>query len=173
MKILVVLLLVVLLVAVWRLTSLSAVVARQQQTLTQQQQKIAGLTAARSSRQNDFAMQGRCAAQAEKVFRDLGYELNGSTTNVSEVQQSHFNPELNKCFMTIETFAPTGAQSRFLLDAFEQREYAEYFWMVDSVKKYWENPPISGGNSTPPGVSEALLETSALRELIFRRDSSA
>src|SRR5258708_21343924 len=112
MKILVVLLLVVLLVAVWRLTSLSAVVARQQQTLTQQQQKIAGLTAARSSRQNDFAMQGRCAAQAEKVFRDLGYELNGSTTNASEVHQSHFNPKLNNCFMTLETFA--GAPSPFL-----------------------------------------------------------
>jgi hypothetical protein len=28
----------------------------------------------------------------------------------------------------------------FLLDAFEQREDAEYFWMVDGVKKYSENP---------------------------------
>jgi hypothetical protein len=75
------------------------------------------------------------------VFRELGYKLNGSKDNVAEVLQSHFNPSLNKCFMTIETMARDGSQNRFLLDAFEQREYAEYFWMVDKVKKYWENPP--------------------------------
>jgi len=106
MKVIVVLLLVVLLATVWRLNSFSAVVARQQQTIAQQQQ-IAALTAAKTSRQEAFAMQEKCAAQAEKVFRDLGYKLNGSTNSVSDVLQSHFNPERNKCFMTIETMAPT------------------------------------------------------------------
>ena len=32
--------------------------------------------------------------------------------------------------------------SRFLLDAYEQREYGEYIWMSDKVKKYWEVQPI-------------------------------
>ncbi len=68
-------------------------------------------------------MQEKCAAQADKVFRELGYKLSGSRDNISEVLQSHFNPQLNKCFMTIETMARDGSQNRFLLDAFEQREY--------------------------------------------------
>jgi len=84
-------------------------------------------------------LQEKCATQADKVFRQLGYQLNG--TNSTDVLQSHFNPERNKCFMTIETLAHDGTQTRYLLDAFEQREYAEYFWMVDAVKKYWDNPP--------------------------------
>ena len=141
MKIISVLLLVVLLAAVWRLTSLSAIINRQQQTIAQQQQQLASLAAAKASRQEAFAMQEKCAAEADKVFRELGYKLNGSTDSVTDVLQSHFNPERNKCFMTIETLNHDGTQTRFLLDAFEQREYAEYFWMVDSVKKYWENPP--------------------------------
>jgi hypothetical protein len=116
-------------------------VDRQQQTISQQQQQIALLTAAKTSRQEAFATQEKCTAQAEKVFRELGYKLNGSTSNVSEVLKSHFNPSRNKCFMTIETMSRDGTQARYLLDAFEQREYAEYFWMVDAVKKYWDNPP--------------------------------
>jgi hypothetical protein len=141
MKFIVAVLCVALLAIAWRLNSLNAVVGRQQQALSQQQQQIATLSDAKSSKQDAFAMQEKCAAQADKVFRELGYKLSGSKDNISEVLQSHFNPQLNKCFMTIETMARDGTQNRFLLDAFEQREYAEYFWMVDKVKKYWENPP--------------------------------
>lgn len=141
MKLLIAVLVVALLGAAWRLNSLSAAVDQQQQTIAKQQQQIATLTQAQASKQVAFAMQEKCTAQSEKVFRELGYKLNGSTSNVSEVLQSHFNPERNKCFMTVETMSRDGTQARYLLDAFEQREYAEYFWMVDAVKKYWDNPP--------------------------------
>jgi len=141
MKIIAAVLFVALLAMAWRLNSLNATVSRQQQTLTQQQQQIVMLTEAKSSKQDDFAMQEKCSAQADKVFRELGYKQTGSRDNISEVLQSHFNPRLGKCFMTIETFGRDLSQNRFLLDAFEQREYAEYFWTVDKVKKYWENPP--------------------------------
>jgi hypothetical protein len=30
--------------------------------------------------------------------------------------------------------------SKTLIDAYEQRTYAAYFWMADAVKKYWEAP---------------------------------
>jgi hypothetical protein len=141
MKSIAAVLFVALLAMAWRLNWLNASVGQQQQTLIRLQQQLAGLTDAKLSKQDAFAMQEKCAAQADKVFRELGYKLNGSTDNVSETLQSHFNPQLNKCFMAIETMARNGSQSRFVLDAFEQREYAEYFWMVDKVKKYWENPP--------------------------------
>lgn len=141
MKIIVAVLFVALLAMAWRLNSLNATVGQQQKNLTQQQQQIATLTEAESSKKDAFAMQEKCATQADKVFRGLGYKLTGSRENYSEVLQSHFNPHLNKCFMTIETMDREGTRSRLLLDAFEQREYAEYFWMVDKVKKFWENPP--------------------------------
>ena len=31
--------------------------------------------------------------------------------------------------------------SRFLLDAFEQREYGEYMWLSDKGKKFWDVKP--------------------------------
>jgi hypothetical protein len=31
--------------------------------------------------------------------------------------------------------------TKFVLDAFERKSYAEYTWKTDPVKKYWEVPP--------------------------------
>lgn len=143
MRIIAGVLFIALLAVAWRLNSLNATVGRQQQALTQQQEKLATLTEAKSSKQDAFAMQEKCAAQADKVFRELGYKATGSRENVSEALQSHFNPQLNKCFMTIETVASDLSQSRFLLDAFEQRKYAEYFWFIVNGKKYSEIPPVT------------------------------
>jgi hypothetical protein len=48
--------------------------------------------------------------------------------------------------MTIHSFNTSAkSQSSFsknLIDAYEQREYAEYLWITDKVKKYWEVPPV-------------------------------
>ena len=99
---------VVLLAAPAGLNSLSVVVDQHRQTIAKQQQEIATLTQAQASKQAAFAMHETCAAQADKVFRDLGYKLNGS--NSTDVLQSHFNPERNKCFMTIETMSHDDVQ---------------------------------------------------------------
>jgi hypothetical protein len=148
MKIALAVLVVAILALVWRLNSITAALTQQQQTLSQQQQQIQTLTTALAdkSKQEGLALQEKCAVQAEKVFRDLGYKFNNSSQSLdSNILQSHFNPRLNKCFMTLEANAYTSGQlgqQRFLLDAYEQREYGEYFWVSDKVKKYWEVKPV-------------------------------
>ncbi len=61
----------------------------------------------------------KCATQADKVFRQLGYDLNGGGT-----LQNHFNIRLNKCFMSVGT-SIKDFSFLFLIDAYEQKGYAE------------------------------------------------
>ena len=100
---------------------------------------------AHKSRLENLQLQEKCAEQAKKVFHALGYKDVQQSLN-TDAYQSHYNTTLGKCFMAIEstdmTTAPgTAFINRVLLDAFEQREYAEYTWMSRKDKKYWEVPP--------------------------------
>jgi len=106
--------------------------------------KIAGLasvvvslslcTLAHSQSLNFDAM---CKAQAEKEFRKNWNEKGAS-------YQNHYNTKLKKCLMLIETLGQVGDQpsiSKTLLDAYEGRVYATFYFVADKVKKYWEVPP--------------------------------
>ena len=91
------------------------------------------------SKQSNLELQAKCAMQAEKMYQHLGYKLSGP-----DVYQSHYNEKLNKCFMLIETTRVAGesiSNGKYLFDAYEQREYANYIWMTHPGKKYWEVPP--------------------------------
>lgn len=85
-----------------------------------------------------FELTEKCALQADKIFRQSGYlEL---SAGAASSYQSHYNAKQGKCFMAIES-ARLGTTFRFLLDAHEQRLYAQYMWVPDKIKKYWEVPP--------------------------------
>ena len=101
------------------------------------------------TRLESLQLQEKCAEQAKKVFRTLGYkELKDTQQSPNtDTYQSHYNAKLGKCFMAIERVDMTttpGKQfiNRMLLDAFEQREYAEYTWISRNDKKDWEVPPM-------------------------------
>ena len=89
----------------------------------QQQSTIAELTSKLNdkSAHENLELQEKCAAQADKVFRELGYSLSKNLASI----QSHFNSKLNKCFMSL-MYTSRNSNSRYLLDAYEQREYAEF-----------------------------------------------
>jgi hypothetical protein len=93
-----------------------------------------------------FKLQEACANRAESIFHQSGYGQIGlqSDGKSTVVYQNHYNDNLKKCFMTIETTTldENHTTIRFLMDALEQREYAEYTWMSAKDKKYWEVPPI-------------------------------
>ncbi len=87
------------------------------------------LRLADKSRRENLELQEKCALQAERMFRRLGYE--GS-------YESHYNAERNKCFMTVDvagTLRPLRI-TKFLYDAYEQREYAA-FQLTGNLR----NPP--------------------------------
>ena len=116
-------------------------------TESRQRKQIEELTVklADKSRLENFGLQEKCTGKAEEVFQSLGYGGTKSNGDMS-AYQSHFNTKLGKCFMAIESTTVTKngniVNSKFLLDAYEQREYAEYTWISRNNKKYWEVPPF-------------------------------
>lgn len=140
MKAIAVGLLVVVGVLAWRLT---IEVANNGQ-LRQELEQLTGQLADKSKLEN-LQLQEKCAEQAKKVFHALGYKDVQQGLN-TDAYQSHYNTKLGKCFMAVESTNMTTTPgtlfiNRVLLDAFEQREYAEYTWMSRNDKKYWEVPP--------------------------------
>jgi len=132
MKTIIGILFAIILVLLWRLNS--------ELDLTRQLQSHAiELTAKLNSKtaSENLELQGKCSQQAQTVFLQLGYKNGGV-----DFYESHYNPKLTKCFVAIHsTDMHSGANTQNLLDAYEQKQYATYFWMPDKVKKYWEVPP--------------------------------
>ena len=86
-------------------------------------------------------LQEKCALQAEKVFRSMGYKLQ------SDGLQSHYHPQKGHCYMVVAPFPISRAdgsifKSVFLLDAYEQKSIANYAWGSQTGKQYWEVPPV-------------------------------
>ena len=134
MKIAIAILLVTVAVLVWQLT---AEIATNNQ-LQKQVQELTKQVADKTTREN-LEFQKSCALQAEKVFHAIGWKENVWQNGLLATYASHYNQKLGKCFMMLEL---TGQHtSRSLLDAYERRDYAEYMWVPDKVKKFWEVPP--------------------------------
>jgi hypothetical protein len=90
-----------------------------------------------------FDLQQKCASQAEQTFHRLGYREDQPTDDIlSAIYQSHYSAERTKCFMTLESIGKGGFQSKLLFDAYENRPFAEYDWMPQKDKKFWEVPPV-------------------------------
>ena len=107
----------------------------------QQRKHIQELTSqvADKSRRENLEFQQMCALQVEKVFRAIGWKEGVPQDGNIATYQSHYNPKLGKCFMTLDI---TGMNTtRTLFDAYEQRDYAVYLWMPRKDKKFWEVPP--------------------------------
>lgn len=140
MKAIVAGLLVVVGVLAWRLTA----EVTHNGLMRGELEQLTGQLANKSKLEN-LQLQEKCAEQAKKVFHALGYKDTQQNLD-TDIYQSHYNTKLGKCFMAVEstniTTSPgTQFTNRILLDAFEQRAYAEYTWMSRKDKKYWEVPP--------------------------------
>jgi hypothetical protein len=98
----------------------------------------------KESRLDQLKLDERCAAKAKSVFEAMGYKEMQTGVN-TDSWQSHYNPKLSKCFMTVESTGVSNETqfiSRILLDAFERRIYGQYTWTSRKDKKYWEVPPM-------------------------------
>jgi hypothetical protein len=115
----------------------------------------AGVATASPSLAQSLDQQAKCGSEAERAFIQQGYVINGVTRSSGDpngdydvwaVYQSHYDPQLNRCFMLVETTGAghknVGDQQKFLVDANENRIYSEYMWIPRQDKKYWEVPPI-------------------------------
>ena len=122
-------------------------------TIIQQQSEIVQLTAkiADKSARENLELQDKCASQADKVFRQLGYSLSKDMAS----NQSHFNVKMNKCFMSFSVLTG-GSLSKYLIDAFEQRGYAEFhsIYAIGREIPHCSLTPIGASATTCASESE-------------------
>jgi hypothetical protein len=96
------------------------------------------------SRREALELQKECGLQAAKAFKQAGWKVGEPTNGSTASFESHYNPGMNKCFMLMRilTVSPaTGTKSwasTYLLDAYEQRTYAE----LDITDLGWLADPI-------------------------------
>jgi hypothetical protein len=102
--------------------------------------------------------QAICAQQAEKVFK--AYNNAGSVPDYKPITsnyQSHYNTNLRKCLILVDEMSELKGEmltTSELLDAFENRQIADYIWQTKEGKKFWEVPPLycvlnpAGGSET-------------------------
>jgi len=88
------------------------------------------VTATAASAQS-LEQQAICAKQAKIAFQD--WEEGSKFGNLKQQSEyrSHYNTKLNKCFFDVHTMIVLGnnvTTSDTLVDAFEQRVYAQYIW---------------------------------------------
>jgi hypothetical protein len=138
----------------------------QQMSLRQQSEVVEKLSARLEAKARDFSLQEKCAKQAREEFQRWGYakEAFADLTN-------HYNERLNKCFLALETRSADKSGSyinKFLADAYEGKQYAEYSWfnISGSGKKYWEVVPDSCKVTMPSGQEITCKSSEEYDELI-------
>lgn len=138
MKIFIGILLIIIGAMAWLLAVKTTTESQQRKQIVEMKAKLTD-----KSRLENIELQEKCSGKAKEVFRFMGYNVTNQNGNV-DGYQSHYNTRLDKCFMTIDSIIVIEdniIKNRLLIDAYEQREYAEYTWMSRKEKKYREVPP--------------------------------
>ena len=86
-----------------------------------------------------LAVQGQCAEQAERMFKNLGWNKKDYASF-----ENHYNVKLNKCFIRIDNTEVNNGMttSKTLMDAFEGKVFGEYVWINSKKEKYWDVKPM-------------------------------
>jgi hypothetical protein len=136
MKVVIAVLLAIVLALAWRLYIERAINSQLQSQLAELSSKLTDKAAL-----ENFELRQKCALQGGNLFRQLGYKLNDLA-----LLQTHYNAKLNKCFLAFD-YTTSGAEGlenvKYLLDAIEQREYAEYIWKSEKDRPFLAVPPLS------------------------------
>jgi hypothetical protein len=136
--------------------------------LRQQREQVRQLNAKleeSASKSATFDRQEKCATQARVEFNSQGKagELSGFT--------NHYSEKLNRCFMVVQDTNSKIArghiiQTKFLFDAFEGKDYGQFFWKSDGTKKYSEVLPFVCEVTLPSGEKRICHSSDEFEELI-------
>jgi hypothetical protein len=118
------------------------------------------------TRAKSLALQEKCAKQARDEFKSQGWakeQLAGYT--------NHYVAQLNKCFIIIQSTDTKTAPGQIIttmsvFDAFEGKQYADYFWETKKGKKYWEVKPFLCKVTLPSGEEKVCTSEQEFTELI-------
>ena len=111
---------------------------------------------AQEPRAATLAQQKMCADQAKRSFAEDKLSPRAFYT-------SHYDPKANVCYIMTSDTTPnhdgTISTSRVVYDAFEGRGYANYLWISDKAKKFWEVAPVTC-SVKPRGQDEITCKSS-------------
>src|SRR5262245_56888010 len=141
--------------------TLAVVWYRQAAMISSLQKELAVLAAIPKPKTYPLEFQERCADQARKAFKELGYKPNDVVAYTS-----HFNSTLKKCFMHLEYLDNNAISHRNVADATEGRVYAQYMFKADKVKKYWDVAPVICQVTLGNGEERYCKTTEEFNELI-------
>ena len=74
---------------------------------------------------SDLLNQQKCATQADKIFKENGYD----SSKYTDFYTDHWNKSFEKCFLFITSIRTEngGITSKFLTDAYESTIYGQFF----------------------------------------------
>jgi hypothetical protein len=140
---------------------LGVLASQQAATIKDQKQQLAAMD--EQAKAASLVMQGKCAEQARKMFVSLGYREGGMAA-----YENHFNTRLNKCMVLLEnqTVAEKTIYTfKYVMDAFENKNFGEYIWHTDEVKKHWEVLPMKCNVVALSGEKQACQSEAEFRKL--------
>jgi len=162
MKLLASFLLLVVLVLAFQIYRQQAVIRDLQNQLLGLQRQVEANSVPRTA---PLEYQEKCAEQAGKAFREIGY-----TPKDMAGYENHYNTKLNKCFLLAQNtdakHSPTIWTFKSLSDAYEGKSYGEYSWHTVKDKKYWEVPPFSCKVVLPSDEEHICKSDEEFEELI-------
>lgn len=84
-------------------------------------------------------LQAKCAQEARLAYNESGLKKDALSSYTN-----HYNRTLNKCFVMFGTLKSEGnglTVYKSIMDAFEGKGYAEYYWSNPQSKPGWEVKP--------------------------------
>jgi hypothetical protein len=90
--------------------------------------------------------QAICAQQAEKAFQAYNNVSDPHYKLLTSAYQSHYNKKINKCLVLINEMSVMNEEfmeTAELIDAFENRQFANYIRATKQGRKSWEAEPLN------------------------------
>jgi hypothetical protein len=92
-----------------------------------------------------LSQQKQCADQSKRAFDEYVASVKNSKDGMGYEFTSHFDQKNNICYILVHGGPMMNRKPAFsylVFDAYEGRQYADYFWMNTEKKKYWEVSPL-------------------------------
>lgn len=123
---------------------------RQGALITEQRRKIDFLSSKIASNDGSDRIQlmkfdEECAKQALRTFNDEKRDNFPKGLEGASGYENHYNRQRHKCFVLTQwqgSVAGVPESSKSLLDAYEHKTYATYYWSNTAGKKFSEVPPL-------------------------------
>lgn len=117
--------------------------------------------------------QASCAKQSKVYFDQWVRDSPAQSVGYSQNFSNHYDAQTRTCYVEIVNWgAKVGrefANSKFLADAYEGSEIADYYWLSKAGHKYWDVPPQQCEVKDQNGAMTHCDSDDSFKELVLHR----